>query len=82
MVEETKEIVVGGDKFLRSKKLGGGSFGEIYLGTNMQTHELVAIKIVCQIHANRFKIAIGRSKEMQASTVSIRVQDYAYLERK
>jgi len=46
MVEETKEIVVGGEKFLRSKKLGSGSFGDIYLGSNAQNHELVAIKIV------------------------------------
>jgi len=38
------EIKVGG-KFKLGKKLGSGSFGEIYLGTNTLTNEFVAVKL-------------------------------------
>ncbi|KAG0492106.1 hypothetical protein HPP92_005208 [Vanilla planifolia] len=34
-----------GNKFRLGRKIGSGSFGEIYLGTNMQTNEEVAIKL-------------------------------------
>ncbi|XP_010537581.1 PREDICTED: casein kinase 1-like protein 2 [Tarenaya hassleriana] len=34
-----------GNKFRLGRKIGGGSFGEIYLGTNIQTNEDVAIKL-------------------------------------
>ncbi|KAL9228529.1 hypothetical protein vseg_004101 [Gypsophila vaccaria] len=34
-----------GNKFRLGKKIGSGSFGEIYLGTNVQTSEEVAIKL-------------------------------------
>ncbi|GJN15397.1 hypothetical protein PR202_gb02308 [Eleusine coracana subsp. coracana] len=34
-----------GNKFRVGRKLGSGSFGEIYLGTNVQTNEEVAIKL-------------------------------------
>ncbi|XP_052182095.1 casein kinase 1-like protein 2 isoform X2 [Diospyros lotus] len=34
-----------GNKFRLGKKIGSGSFGEIYLGTNIQTNEEVAIKL-------------------------------------
>ncbi|MQM08595.1 hypothetical protein Taro_041460 [Colocasia esculenta] len=34
-----------GNKFRLSRKIGSGSFGEIYLGTNVQTNEEVAIKL-------------------------------------
>ncbi|KAL2332257.1 hypothetical protein Fmac_019838 [Flemingia macrophylla] len=34
-----------GNKFRLGRKIGGGSFGEIYLGTNVQTNEDVAIKL-------------------------------------
>ena len=37
------ETVIAG-KFRLGKKIGAGSFGEIYLGTNAQTGEMVAIK--------------------------------------
>ncbi|RYQ98309.1 hypothetical protein Ahy_B08g094361 isoform C [Arachis hypogaea] len=33
------------NKFRLGRKLGSGSFGEIYLGTNVQTNEEVAIKL-------------------------------------
>ncbi|KAG6482704.1 hypothetical protein ZIOFF_059341 [Zingiber officinale] len=36
-----------GNKFRLGRKIGSGSFGEIYLGTNIQTNEEVAIKLVC-----------------------------------
>ncbi|EGR32324.1 hypothetical protein IMG5_088120, partial [Ichthyophthirius multifiliis] len=38
------EIKVGG-KFRIGKKIGSGSFGEIYHGTNIQTNEEIAIKL-------------------------------------
>ncbi|OAY79056.1 Casein kinase I isoform delta-like [Ananas comosus] len=34
-----------GSKFRLGRKIGSGSFGEIYLGTNIQTNEDVAIKL-------------------------------------
>eukprot|EP01062_Namystynia_karyoxenos_P028925 TRINITY_DN2183_c0_g1_i1.p1 TRINITY_DN2183_c0_g1~~TRINITY_DN2183_c0_g1_i1.p1 ORF type:complete len:363 (+),score=129.30 TRINITY_DN2183_c0_g1_i1:97-1089(+) len=34
-----------GQKFRIGRRLGGGSFGEIYTGTNIQTQEAVAIKL-------------------------------------
>lgn len=34
-----------GNKFRLGRKIGSGSFGEIYLGTNSQTNEEVAIKL-------------------------------------
>ncbi|KAK7402251.1 hypothetical protein VNO78_14368 [Psophocarpus tetragonolobus] len=34
-----------GNKFRLGRKIGSGSFGEIYLGTNLQTNEEVAIKL-------------------------------------
>ena len=39
------EVKVGG-KFRIGKKLGSGSFGEIFLGTNILTNEFVAVKLV------------------------------------
>jgi serine/threonine protein kinase len=38
-----------GNKFRLGRKIGSGSFGEIYLGTNIQTNEEVAIKLVCAL---------------------------------
>ncbi|MBA0874397.1 hypothetical protein Goshw_016079 [Gossypium schwendimanii] len=46
-----------GNKFRLGRKIGSGSFGEIYLGTNIQTNEEVAIKLVSSL-AN--KLAIKR----------------------
>ncbi len=39
------EIILG-EQFKMGKKLGKGSFGEIFLGINRNTNDLVAIKIV------------------------------------
>ena len=39
------DILIAG-KYRLGRKLGGGSFGEIYLGTNLQTGEEVGIKLV------------------------------------
>eukprot|EP00830_Metopus_es_P004463 TRINITY_DN140_c0_g4_i1.p1 TRINITY_DN140_c0_g4~~TRINITY_DN140_c0_g4_i1.p1 ORF type:complete len:607 (+),score=193.04 TRINITY_DN140_c0_g4_i1:105-1823(+) len=41
----TQEIYVGGGKYILGKKLGGGSFGEIYLGINRHTREFYAVKL-------------------------------------
>ncbi|CAG9324480.1 unnamed protein product [Blepharisma stoltei] len=38
------DLKVGG-KFKLGRKIGSGSFGEIYIGTNVQTNEEVAIKL-------------------------------------
>ena len=36
-----------GNKYRIGRKIGSGSFGEIYYGTNVQTNEEVAIKLEC-----------------------------------
>ena len=50
MAEEPKEMLINGVKYIKDKKIGGGSFGEIYLATNVQTHQIVAFKIVRGIY--------------------------------
>ena len=35
-----------GSKYRLGRKIGSGSFGDIYLGVNIQTEEEVAIKLV------------------------------------
>ena len=40
------DSIVIGEKFLVGRTLGEGSFGQIQLGTNIETGEYVAIKIV------------------------------------
>ena len=46
--------IVVGDKFLVGRTLGEGSFGQIQLGTNIETGDFVAIKIV-SLSLFRFK---------------------------
>jgi serine/threonine protein kinase len=41
--------IVVGEKFLVGRTLGEGSFGQIQLGTNIETGDFVAIKIVCRV---------------------------------
>lgn len=43
-MSNTADLRVGG-KFRLGRKIGSGSFGEIYIGTNIQTEEEVAIKL-------------------------------------
>ena len=40
------DVMIINDYCLQNKKLGSGSFGDIYLGYNIKTHENVAIKLV------------------------------------
>ncbi len=40
------EEIILGEQYRMGKKLGQGSFGEIFLGTNIKTNDFVAIKIV------------------------------------
>lgn len=42
------EVRVGG-KFRLGRKIGSGSFGDIYIGTNILTNEEVAVKLVCHL---------------------------------
>lgn len=42
------DLVIGG-KFKLGRKIGSGSFGEIYLGVNVQTQEEVAVKLVSEV---------------------------------
>ena len=44
LFEKTMELRVG-KKYRLGRKIGSGSFGDIYLGTNMTTGEEVAIKL-------------------------------------
>ncbi len=39
------EIILGG-RFKLGKKIGGGAFGEIYTAINVETGEVVAVKMV------------------------------------
>jgi serine/threonine protein kinase len=47
------ELRVGGGKFKIIKKLGAGSFGDIYKGLNIKTNEEVAVKLVI-IYKNKY----------------------------
>lgn len=56
------DILIAG-KYRLGRKLGGGSFGEIFLGTNLQTGEEVGIKLVRAVPSCR---AEGRGNRHQA----------------
>ncbi len=73
-----QEIYVGGGKYILGKKLGGGSFGEIYLGTNKHTREFVGVKLVRM----RPYPALGVQKDLQASPAQLRIQDHEAAGRK
>ena len=40
-------------RYRLGRKIGGGSFGDIYLGTNIQSGEEVAIKLVSLLRRGR-----------------------------
>ncbi len=49
------DSIIVGEKFMVGRMLGEGSFGQIQLGTNIETGDYVAIKIVSLfIHINNF----------------------------
>jgi hypothetical protein len=66
MAEEPKEIIVNGVKYMKDKKIGGGSFGDIYLATNVQTHQLVVFKIV-----SREMTVTGGQEEVQEAAAAV-----------
>ena len=43
---EKGELRVGKDFYLQKKRIGRGSFGSIYLGRNINSGDVVAIKLV------------------------------------
>lgn len=49
---KVKQIRVGRRYILGSKKLGKGSFGSIYSGTDSETQEEIAIKLVSFFNYN------------------------------
>ncbi|KAH0848426.1 hypothetical protein HID58_090471 [Brassica napus] len=48
-----------GNKFRLGRKIGSGSFGEIYLGTDIQTNEEVAIKLMEIYEADTYYVNVG-----------------------
>jgi len=48
----SQEVYVAEGKYILGKRLGGGSFGDIYLGINRHTNDFVAIKIVSSSNIN------------------------------
>ena len=69
----TQDVYVGEGKYILGKKLGGGSFGDIYLGINKHTREFVAIKLVfltfSQERLSKL-MSLNRSHERRASICS------------
>lgn len=57
----TKEVLIGSSdhKTRLIKRVGGGSFGEVYLGQLCETNEDVAVKIEPQNMANKFLLHEG-----------------------
>ena len=63
-----------GKKFRLGRKLGAGSFGDIYHGTNMTTGEEVAIKLVSRNFSHKHVLtpfSLG-TRENQASSIALR----------
>jgi serine/threonine protein kinase len=56
------DILIAG-KYRLGRKLGGGSFGEIFLGTNLQTGEEVGIKLVRAQYAHGAVVRGSRAGE-------------------
>lgn len=44
--EEEAQVIIVADKYIIEKKIGRGSFGEVYQGYDKNTKERVAIKLV------------------------------------
>lgn len=60
-------------EYLMQKKLGSGSFGEIYLGQHINSGQAVAIKIVgfCILLVYRlYKLLLGKSGRVASTTIT------------
>lgn len=72
-----------GNRYRLGRKIGSGSFGDIYLGTNISTGEEVAIKLECiktkhpQLHIESkfYKMMQGGKKNIHAIIFAF---DYIY----
>ena len=67
---EKMEHVIGG-KFKLGRKIGSGSFGELYLGVNVQSGEEVAVKLVFDLFFSRNLCLVVGTWEDQASSASL-----------
>jgi serine/threonine protein kinase len=75
-----------GNRYRLGRKIGSGSFGDIYLGTNISTGEEVAIKLECiktkhpQLHIESkfYKMTQGGIGKQSNSNSDLFIFDFFY----
>jgi len=65
-MEEKKEGLLVGFVYKMGERIGKGAFGQIYYGSNIQTGQEVAIKLV--FHKKMLIKALGTSKRKKPTT--------------
>ena len=73
------ELTINGE-FRLGRKIGSGSFGEVYSGTNMQTGEAVAIKMEAVAVRMDSGTAPGPAVRPQPSSTQLELEYKAYVE--